>query len=783
MPEAATLPRAGLFTTAAAPVPLTGVSIEADVSNLCARVVITQRYVNREDTPIEAVYLFPLDEGAAVCGFEALVDGTLVVGEVKEREEAFAAYDEAMQRGDGAFLLDAERPDVFQASVGNLLPGTEAMLRLTYVTELGVDGRDARLVVPTTVSPRYAPAPDRRGIGRPDAEALNPPRDWKVPYGLNLTVRLTMSGGVGRVESPSHPIALTLDGGRASVTLSQDDAALDRDFVLAIGAEVLARPEAWIERGEDGTGAVAVAFVPDLPDVQVSAEVIFLVDRSGSMSGSSLEEVRNALQLCLRSLTEGCHFNVIGFGSTTEALFPESRAYDEASLHRASAHVAAMDADLGGTDILPALQLALDAPRHPSLVRQVVVLTDGQVTNTDAVLALAREHAAHTRIFTFGIGAGASHHLVRGLARAGGGSAEFIFPGERIEPKVVRQVGRLLGPAIADVRVDWGGLEVRQVPSVVPPVFAGGRLLVYGFLQGEVPAGGLGTVRLTGESSSGPVAFDVALDAARVEAGTTVATLAARARIRELEEGSEWLASRGSRQHDRKATGVRREIIELAVAHGLVSRETSYVAVEKRDTPVVGDVHLRRVPIALTTGWGGTGRMPRLFPWQSAVGLTLACWSHSDSALHVAPVLSSPLPARGRRQRASGGGGTASASSDPMHALVALQRADGSWDLTVALAAVLGYDEAHLASLVGEAGAVGAEARAAWATALALAWLERHAADRKDQWRLLARKARAWLDRVPAAAPGGGSWLDAAEAFVQGERAAEGPPPGHASVM
>ena len=207
-----TLTRAGLFTTADVPVPLTGVSVVADIVNLCSRVTITQRFVNRESQPIEAVYVFPLDEGAAICGFEALIDGTLVVGEAMEREAAFAKYDDAMQAGHGAYLLDEERPDVFQASVGNLPPGKEALLKITYVSELDVQGGALRFVVPTTVSPRYAPASDRVGLGRPDAETLNPPRDWRVPYGLSLAVNLSISGSIIRIESPSHPISMTVEG-------------------------------------------------------------------------------------------------------------------------------------------------------------------------------------------------------------------------------------------------------------------------------------------------------------------------------------------------------------------------------------------------------------------------------------------------------------------------------------------------------------------------------------------------------------------------------------------
>src|SRR3982751_5320026 len=154
MPETQLAPRGGLFTKENAPVPLAGVAVDAEISTFCGRVTVTQRYVNREATPIEAVYVFPLDEGAAVCGFEAMIDGTLVVGEVKERDAAFAMYDDAMQRGHGAYLLDEERPDVFQASVGNLRPRKEVLLKLTYVTELAVESGTVRFSIPTTVSPR-----------------------------------------------------------------------------------------------------------------------------------------------------------------------------------------------------------------------------------------------------------------------------------------------------------------------------------------------------------------------------------------------------------------------------------------------------------------------------------------------------------------------------------------------------------------------------------------------------------------------------------------------------
>jgi Ca-activated chloride channel homolog len=572
MPEQLVPDRSGLISKDDAPVALAGVSIAADVRGLCAKVTVAQRYINRETRPIEAVYVFPLDEGAAVCGFEAIIDGTLVVGEVKERDEAFRIYDDAMEAGHGAYLLDEERPDVFQASVGNLPPGKEVLLKITYVTEVDVDSGSLRFVVPTTVSPRYAPQIDRVGVGRPDAETLNPAVAWSVPYGLELSARIAMPGGTARVESPSHPISVVTDGSAVVVSLAQQQAALDRDFVLSVSASALDVPRAWLERSDDGREAVAVAFVPRIDATPSPAEVIFVIDRSGSMGGSSIEEVRNALQLCLRSMMTGCRFNIVGFGSTHEALFPESQPYDERSLAAASAHAASLDADLGGTEILPALQSVLEQ-KHNGLPRQVVVLTDGQVTNTEAVLDLVRSHTADTRVFSFGIGAGSSRHLVQGMARAGGGSAEFIAPGERIEPKVVRLVNRLLTPALTDVRVDWGGLSVVAAPSMIPPVFTGARLVVYGFVERSPSA----TLRLSGTAPAGPVSFDVPLDPQSAVAGSVVSTLAARARIRELEESPAWLSTRGSRQQRARTSDVSREIIDLAVRYSLISRETSFV--------------------------------------------------------------------------------------------------------------------------------------------------------------------------------------------------------------
>jgi Ca-activated chloride channel family protein len=773
--------------TEEAQIPLEHVDVRAEISGAHARVTFTQRYRNQESNPVEAVYVFPLDESGAVCGFAAVVDGVRYEGVVKPREEAFAAYDDAMAAGHGAFLLDEERPDVFTASIGNLAPGAEAQIELSYVTELAYEGDSIRFTLPTTVSPRYAPAEDQGGIGRPQADVLNPPHASEVPYGLSFTAHVKASGPIRRIESPSHPLAIELGADHATVTLAQQQVALDRDLVLLVTPSEVAAPQIVLERSRSGRVAAAVTFRPQFAVARVSADIVFVVDRSGSMEGSSIEQVRNALQICLRSLEAGCNFNIVGFGSRFESLFGECRPYDERSLADASSHVSALRANLGGTELLPALEFVLEQATRSERIVQIVVMTDGQVTNTDAVIEAVRRRQDRVRVFTFGIGRGASHHLVKGLARAGGGAAEFVYPGERIEPKIVRLFRRALSPALTDVRLDWGGMTVTSVPSTMGPVFADEPLRAYGLM----PESHSGTVTLHAREAAGPLSWSLDVRAADVVEGATIGTLAARARIREIEEGGAWSPDRGSQQHERRTSRAVNEIIQLATEFGLASRETSWVAVQTREVPLTEQAVLRRVPVAITCGWGGrdaaiglqASMAPRLGAKMLGGDITESFGSNvvAEPRTPLARRVSGNRPRPGQRQPTAEpsalesmlspfrrvGGQTAklesilglggSSSVRALDRLVALQQADGSWDLSQELADVLGLRFGDLVSIpLGNEHTD--EARRALATALAITFLETRATSQQREWELLAAKATRWLTRVNAVPPGGESW-------------------------
>ncbi len=215
---------AGLYTKSGL-VPLQGVSIFAEVIDVASKVTVVQRYRNDEKTPIEATYCFPLEEGSAVCGFEVRIGDRLIQGEVEEREKAFKKYDVAMAQGDGAYLLDQEKPNIFVASVGNLNPGQEATVSITYVAELSVSDDQIKLMIPTTVSPRYAPG-DADPI---KTDVISPPTSLQVPYGLSLRVCIRNGAGITEVNSPSHKTKVLQTELDWEVALRDSETRLDRD--------------------------------------------------------------------------------------------------------------------------------------------------------------------------------------------------------------------------------------------------------------------------------------------------------------------------------------------------------------------------------------------------------------------------------------------------------------------------------------------------------------------------------------------------------------------------
>lgn len=392
-------------------VPLESIKIQVDVQGFTAHVLATMKYTNKDENPIEAIYIFPLDEQAAVCGFQATIDGRTIVAEVQEKQEARDTYDDAISSGQSAFLLEEsdESSDIFQISVGNLPPKKEAIIELRFVTELAVEveGRVV-FVLPTVLNPRYSPQDSTSSLSTqiPRAAAVD------SPYSFEFEMKVKAISAISEISSPSIALLVEIDDNdQSQAKVKQAEAhKFNKDVEVHILTSEPFKPQAIVENGakiegkEDKEGFMAspvvmLNFFPEFKSSESSekGEFVFVVDRSGSMSGSKNNSARETLLLFLKSLPDGCYFNVVGFGSSYRTLFKKSKLYNDENLKEATQLAETTQADLGGTEILAPLEWVFSQPLVKGHPRQLFLLTDGEVGNTGQVINLVQKNSKSAR--------------------------------------------------------------------------------------------------------------------------------------------------------------------------------------------------------------------------------------------------------------------------------------------------------------------------------------------------------------------------------------------------
>ncbi|XP_041652596.1 von Willebrand factor A domain-containing protein 5A-like [Cheilinus undulatus] len=768
----------GLLTLKKEPVPLKSVEVEVEVRDHVATVVSTLNYENQEDKPLEAVFVFPLPGDAAVCHFSAKIGQTEIVAEVKEKQKAREEYDDALSSGQQAFLLEEseQSPDIFSLSVGCLPPKESASIRLEYVTELAVQADDGlRFCLPAVLNPRYQPQ-GSEGQGGGNIQVTSIPAS-KVPYSLSFCARVSSPRPVVKIESNCSldPLQyLNTEQTQATTKLAAGH-KFDRDVEVLIYYKDAHQPTAVMEAGEAsakpgtlmGDPAVMLSLYPEFPQSVMSSvascgEFVCLLDRSGSMSApmnnsknrqSRIGSARDTLLLLLKSLPLGCYFNIYSFGSSYEHIFPKSVEYSQKTMEEALKKVGEMGANLGGTEILRPLQHIYSQPCIQNQPRQLFVFTDGEVGNTKQVIDLVKKNSHLHRCFSFGIGEGASSALINGLAKEGGGHAQFITGTDRMQPKVMQSLRYALQPAVIDVSVSWDLPKNVSVSVLSPPitaVFQGQRSLVYAQLSGQIPEAAEGSVTVKYTLAGQPLQnrFNFSLKPAE-DSGLTVHRLAARSLIRSLE-----MENRESK--DQQDESVKKKVVELSVQSGVSSAFTAFIAVNKGDGEAIqGPLVRRDVP---TPRFVAMNTLCRSMPHFRSQPLTACRMSSSKPRLLMKSSGSS-------KKRVLGGGPRVEACAmpppdiiecdfgmavdmsepseppmDPLLQLVSLQKASGCWDLAPDLAAAVGKTSEEV-----EKQKPASVSQEVWATILSLIWLHGFKMDSKDEWDLLAMKAVSWL--------------------------------------
>jgi Ca-activated chloride channel family protein len=568
--------------------PLAHTRVVAQVSGNVARVEVTQFYVNPSPDRLEAVYAFPLPPNAAVTDMAFRIGNRVVLSEVRRREEARRTYEAARAEGRTAALTEQERPNLFTQSVANVPPGDTVAVVLRYVHEVPYDDGRYLFHFPTTIGPRYVPgtptgtasgpggSPDTDRV--PDASRITPP---VVPAGrrsaadVDVLVRLVPAAAFDDVVAKSHRVVTGVDGGARLVALAEDDRVPNRDLVLswrpagdAPGAHAIVQHE----KGEEFLMLFLQPPAEVAPALVRPKELVFLLDKSGSMMGEPIERAKALVFRALGALGPDDTFQIVAFDGAAQAMSAAPLPGTAANVARARAWLAHLSGG-GGTEMLTGIRAALGAPPDPRRLRMVVFCTDGFIGNEAEIIAAVEALRGSARVFGFGVGTSVNRWLVEGVGRAGRGASEVVNLKEPPDEAVTRLFRRLDRPVLTDLEVAFDGAAVTDLLPARLPDLLGGQPLVVSARTRGVP----GAVVLRGRLGERPWEARIPVAAAALEpdaSGTeqpVAGTLWARRRIDDL------LAPRpGAFPPDAVE-----EVVRHALRFKLVTPYTSFVAVER----------------------------------------------------------------------------------------------------------------------------------------------------------------------------------------------------------
>ena len=560
----------------ASALPLEHTIVDAKVVGFAAHVTIRQQYRNPFTAPMDLEYLFPLHHEAAVIGFVFRIGERVVKSSLQEKKEAEKQFAKAAKQGKRAALMSQRLRNLFGMQLANVQPGDAIEAEITYLQRVDyVDGK-GEFVFPMGITPKY----HSDLVGEPEENIDAPVAMDKEDVGdVQISLNVYPGAAVSGFTSHTHAISSKSMGEGAYHVELDGNWLPDRDFVLRWSyAAAQVQLPAWRQPNPDGNGGSFMAVIlPPALDANLPItprDFIFVLDRSGSMSGEPMAQARNAVKSCLRSLEGQDRFAVIAFDERVEIVVPMTRV-SQAAIEAADKAVSRIDAR-GGTEILAALKTALTMEQESTANRIVVFLTDGAVSGETEALRMVEEHLGNARLFTFGIGASVDRNIISRLAKIGGGVAEFVGELEEIEEAMLRFQDRVNFPQMLDLDLKGVGAAVYDIlPGNLPDLYSGSVVEVFGKYAGD--GSKLGLV-LKGLRAGMEV--EVRVDSlSECPVAGMVGQLAAKRQIDELGE-KRMLRLAGERE-------VREEVLRLALANGLASDYTSFVAVdesERKDT-------------------------------------------------------------------------------------------------------------------------------------------------------------------------------------------------------
>ncbi len=587
--------------------PLQKEVVRMSVSGIINRVKIEQHFLNTSDRWVEAVYAFPLPEESAVDRLRLRIGEREIVGIIEEKKEAQKTYQQAKQKGQKASLLVQRRPNIFTTKIANIAPGERIVTIIEYQQNVHYDNGVFSLRFPMVIFPRYIPGTPlleeengAMGVADgqtlsftgegwaantdsvPDASTITPPVDTtgENPIPVELSIDLAAGIPLQQINSLYHGIKKEqVEKGHYQISFTGEVKA-DRDFVLQWRPQttLLTQAALFSEKKKGENYSLLMVMPPHKEDVSKTPprEMIFVLDISGSMAGPSIHQAKEAVKLALQRLKPKDSFNIVVFNNEARKLFVNPKTGSKENITQALLMVDALQAD-GGTEMHPALTLALGENKEHHKLRQIVFLTDGAVGNEQELTELIASKLGDSRLFTVGIGSAPNTWFMHQAATLGRGSHLYIGNINEVQKKMGELFRKLENPALCNIKITGGDAastsSMEIFPSPLPDLYYGEPLFVA--IKGIKDR----TLQLEGDFAGQK--WQTTLSTEKHPARKGVATLWARKKIHSLQTAAALYGK------DRQK--VQQLITELGLRHHLVTDYTSLVAIDKNNSRPAGE--------------------------------------------------------------------------------------------------------------------------------------------------------------------------------------------------
>jgi len=563
------------------PLPLKHTDVKGYIYGYIASVDVTQQFHNPFDTKIEAEYVFPLPQNAAVDDFIMTIGDRKIRGIIRERQEAEKIYAEARSQGYVASLLTQERPNIFTQKVANIEPGKDIDVSIHYFNTLAYADGWYEFVFPMVVGPRYNPPCTTDGVGavaygsggisgqKTEVQYLAP--NQRSGHDIALSIEIDAGTILEDLECTSHVVSTEFpDDQQAAIAISPNDSIPNKDFVLRYKVAGDKVKSALVTHSDGTDNYFTMMLYPpeDLSHLKrAPMEMIFVLDCSGSMSGYPIETAKGAIKRALKKLEPDDTFQVIRFSSNASQLGPKPVQATPKNIRNAIDYVDKLRGS-GGTQMIEGIKAALDFEHDPHRLRLVSFMTDGYIGNEAQILAAVYDKLGDSRIFSFGIGNSVNRYLLDRMAKLGKGAVAYIGLQDNSAEVVDLFYDRISHPALTDIEIDWGNMQVSDVfPSSVPDLFVGRPVILTGKFNGTTDS----PIRIAGTVAGQP--RQVVIPADTYETASShegVAAIWARKKIEQL--NAYMLAGIDEDFPE--------QIKNTALRYGLMSSYTAFVAVD-----------------------------------------------------------------------------------------------------------------------------------------------------------------------------------------------------------